>query len=41
MEEETKLLPAFPYSDLVKIGFVKSRRKAVEKVVKYLKGLGE
>jgi HTH-type transcriptional regulator/antitoxin HigA len=32
MEEETKLLPNFPYADLVKLGFVKATRKAVEKV---------
>ena len=32
MEEETTLISNFPYSDLVKIGFVKSTRKAIEKV---------
>jgi len=32
MEKETKLIQNFPYSDLVKIGFVKSTRNAIEKV---------
>jgi len=32
MQEETKLLVNFPYADLVKLGFVKATRKAVEKV---------
>ncbi len=32
MEEESKLIPNFPYADLVKLGFVKTTRKAVERV---------
>jgi len=32
MQEETKLLVNFPYADLVKLGFVKTTRKAIEKV---------
>lgn len=32
MEEESALLPKFPYADLVKLGFVKATRSAVEKV---------
>lgn len=32
MEEETKLIPAFPYAELVKYGFVKATKKAIEKV---------
>lgn len=32
MEEETKLIKNFPYADLVKAGFVKGTRKAIEKV---------
>ncbi len=32
MEEESKLIPNFPYADLVKYGFVKATRKAVERV---------
>lgn len=32
MEEETKLIPNFPYADLVTSGFVKATKKAVEKV---------
>ncbi|MEA3521699.1 MAG: HigA family addiction module antitoxin [Campylobacterota bacterium] len=32
MEEETKLVPNFPYLDLVKLDFVRATRKAVEKV---------
>ncbi|WP_320035504.1 HigA family addiction module antitoxin [Halarcobacter sp.] len=32
MEEESALVKNFPYSDLVKLGFVKATRKAVEKV---------
>ena len=32
MEEETKLVSNFPYADLVKSGFVKATRKAIEKV---------
>ena len=31
-EEETQLLTRFPYAELAKLGFVKSTRKAVEKV---------
>jgi len=32
MEEESKSLEKFPYADLVKLGFVKGTRKAIEKV---------
>jgi HTH-type transcriptional regulator/antitoxin HigA len=32
MQEETKLLSNFPYADLAKSGFVKTTRKAIEKV---------
>lgn len=32
MEEESDLIKNFPYPDLVKLGFVKATRKAVEKV---------
>lgn len=32
MEEESALLPKFPYADLVKLGFVQARRNGVEKV---------
>jgi HTH-type transcriptional regulator/antitoxin HigA len=32
MEEESKLIPNFPYAELAKLGFVKATRKAVEKV---------
>ena len=32
MEEESKLVPDFPYADLVKLNFVKATRKAVERV---------
>ena len=32
MQEETKLVSKFPYADLVKNGFVKATRKAIEKV---------
>lgn len=32
MEEETQLVPNFPYADLVKLGFVKATKKAVERV---------
>lgn len=32
MEEESSMVKKFPYADLVKLGFVKSTRKAVEKV---------
>jgi len=32
MKEEAKLVVNFPYSDLVKLGFVKATRKAIEKV---------
>ncbi|MDD2450592.1 MAG: HigA family addiction module antitoxin [Sulfurovum sp.] len=32
MEEESTLLKNFPYADLVKLGFVKATRKAVERV---------
>jgi HTH-type transcriptional regulator/antitoxin HigA len=32
MQEEIKLIPNFPYADLVKSGFVKATRKSIEKV---------
>lgn len=32
MQEESKLIPNFPYSDLVKFGFVKATREIIEKV---------
>lgn len=32
MEEESSLVENFPYADLVKLGFVKATRKAIEKV---------
>ena len=40
MEEETKLLPNFPYTDLVKLEFVKAKSKAVEKVDELKKFFG-
>jgi len=40
MEEESKLLPNFPYADLAKLGFVKTTRKAVEKVEELKKFFG-
>ncbi len=40
MEEESKLLPNFPYAELAKLGFVKATRKAVEKVEELKKFFG-
>lgn len=40
MEEESALLPKFPYADLVKLGFVQARRSAVEKVEELRRLLG-
>jgi HTH-type transcriptional regulator/antitoxin HigA len=40
MEEESKLIPNFPYAELAKLGFVKSTRKAVEKVEELKKFFG-
>jgi len=40
MEEESKLIPNFPYAELAKLGFVKATRKAVEKVEELKKFFG-
>jgi len=40
MEEESRLIPNFPYAELAKLGFVKSTRKAVEKVEELKKFFG-
>jgi len=40
MEEESKLIPNFPYAELAKLGFVKATRRAVEKVEELKKFFG-
>ncbi|WP_294956922.1 HigA family addiction module antitoxin [Sulfurovum sp.] len=40
MEEESKLIPNFPYAELAKLGFVKATRKAIEKVEELKKFFG-
>lgn len=40
MEEESKMIPRFPYAELAKLGFVKVTRKAVEKVEELKKFFG-